>query len=175
MNTVPLVVVPPGSDPVLEALRVVEAQVHEAGWDQGTRLLWLVTEARGLLGILEPPLPAALAAVHPEMLLNTMCRTWRGWPDSRRQVVGLALVFEVWSIVTPIPLELEGRIRDQPGRRESRVAIAAMANGTTRVLMRDRNHAPEQADPDEWAGDGGVVPAALRRFLQVALRNQRPV
>ena len=129
-----------GMHPALAAAAAeIEAHVGAAGWDRPPALFALVTAARlvadepdtaeklgiggsetSLTPVEQPPLPD----IPLDEALGRIC-----WPDA---VAGCALSQE---ILTQSP--------DDPARREARLVVAVLRDGSSEAVLRLRDHADD--------------------------------
>lgn len=174
----------PSNRPVTDPLSIValETERHVAlgGWDQPVRLFALVETAHLLEhepGFLAAPAahdvqPGALTAVEQEDLpspghLESMLAQL-SWPDT---VSGAAIVVE--RIVVPPSAEQDlpedaddalAALSAHPGRKDVRLLAAVLRDGTSRCLLRQRDH-----DRDDRVATGddlapGLVHGLLATF-----------
>ncbi len=167
----------PTTDPLELVALETEKHVSGGGWDQGPRLFALVRTADVLAR--EPHLgaglgpadlaPGALTAVEQEDLPATSTvESLLGqvaWPDT---VTGCALAVE--RLVVPpgadeeLPEDPESAaaaLSAHPDRRDIRLVVAVLRDGSCRCLVRQRDH-----DSDDAVGSGdrlapGLVDALL--------------
>ncbi len=170
----------PVTDPLSIVALDTERHVAQAGWDQNPRLFALVPTAD--LAAAEPSFaaglggadlaPGALTAVeqegmpatsHLESLLGRIA-----WPDT---VGGCALAVE--RVVVPPdaehdlpedPEEAVAALQGHPARRDVRLLVAVLRDGSHRCLLRQRAH-----DSDDRVATGeeiapGLVQALLATF-----------
>lgn len=98
----------------------IEAHVGAAGWDRPPALFALVQQGGGLTAYEQESLPDAPL----DEALGRIC-----WPES---VAGCALCQE---ILTQAP--------DDPARREARLVVAVLRDGTAEAVLRLRDHADD--------------------------------
>ena len=167
----------PVTDPVSIVALETERHVAAGGWDQPVRLFALVETAHllehepGFLDALQPHdvAPGALTAVEQEDLpssghLESMLAQVM-WPDT---VVGAAIAVE--RIVVPPTAErnLPGNADDaistlasQPDRKDVRLLVAVLRDGTARCLLRQRDH-----DRDDRVAQGeDIAPGLVHGLL----------
>lgn len=170
----------PGPDRLTSVVAEVEAHVAEAGWDQPPQLFALV-ETETLLRA-EPQLartmgivagvPGSLTPVAQEPLGDGPLDARLAGVVFGREVLGAALVHEV--VVLPPsaepdltgvddPVEAAGA---HPGRRDVRMVVAVLRDGTRAALLRLRGR---DGEPDERVTGPDLAPAladALRQTLE---------
>lgn len=172
---------PPGSRPVTDPLSIValetERHVAAAGWDQGARLFALVETAHllehepGFLDTLQPhdAQPAALTAVEqedlpsPEHLESMLAQVT--WPEA---VTGAAVAVE--RIVVPpeaergLPEDSDealAHLASHPDRKDVRLLVAVLRDGTHTCLLRQRDH-----DSDDRVAQGtDIAPGLVHGLL----------
>ena len=170
-----------GTRPVTDPLSIValetERHVSLSGWDQPVRLFALVATAHllehepGFLDTLAPhdAQPGALTAVEQENLpspehLESMLAQL-SWPDA---VSGAALVVE--RIVVPpaaeqnLPADPDGALEAlaaHPDRKDVRLLVAVLRDGTSRCLLRQRDHDRD----DRVASDENIAPGLVHGLL----------
>ena len=170
----------PVTDPLSIAALETERHVAAGGWDQPVRLFALVETAHllehepGFLDALAPHdvQPGALTAVEQDDLpspahLETMLAQMT-WPDA---VSGCAIAVE--RIVVPPSAERDlpanpddamAALADHPDRKDVRLLVAVLRDGTSRCLLRQRDH---DRDDRVAAGDDlapGLVHGLLATF-----------
>ena len=167
---------PTTSRPVTDPLSIValetERHVASGGWDQPVRLFALVPTAHllehepGFLDALRPHdvAPGALTAVEQEDLpsvdhLETMLAQVM-WPPT---VTGAAIAVE--RIVVPPAAEHDlpadageaiASLAAHPDRRDVRLLVAVLRDGTSRCLLRQRDH-----DRDDRVAQGDDIAPGL--------------
>lgn len=172
---------PADSRPVTDPLSIValetERHVASAGWDQPVRLFALVATAHllehepGFLDALAPHdvQPGALTAIEQEDLpspehLETMLGQM-AWPEA---VSGAAIAVE--RIVVPPsaerdlpqdPDEAVALLADHPDRKDVRLLVAVLRDGSSRCLLRQRDH---DRDDRVAAGDS-IAPGLVQGLL----------
>lgn len=174
------------STPVTDPLSLValdtERHVGAAGWDQNPRLFALVPTAELLAA--EPSLrarlgptdllPGALTAVEQEGLPSTAdLESLLGrvaWPET---VAGCALAVE--RIVVPPSAERDlpsdrdaamDALTAHPQREDVRLLVAALRDGSSRCLLRQRSH-----DADDQVATGEDIAPGLVHALQSTLEG----
>lgn len=172
---------PPAPRPVTDPLSIValetERHVAAGGWDQPVRLFALVETAHvlehepGFLDALHPHdvAPGALTAVEQEDLpssghLESMLATVT-WPDT---VVGAAIAVE--RIVVPPSAERNlpqnpddaiATLASHPDRKDVRLLVAVLRDGSARCLLRQRDH-----DRDDRVAQGeDIAPGLVHGLL----------
>lgn len=175
---------PTASRPVTDPLSIValETELHVAsgGWDQPVRLFALVETAHllehepGFLDALRPHdvAPGALTAVEQEdlpsaghlegMLAQVM------WP---RTVTGAAIAVERIVVppdaerdLPPDPDEAIATLAGHPDRRDVRLLVAVLRDGSSRCLLRQRDH-----DRDDLVAQGDDIAPGLVHGLLATL------
>lgn len=167
----------PVSDPLSIVALETERHVAAGGWDQPVRLFALVETAHllenepGFLDNLQPhdAAPGALTAVEQEDLPNPEhLESMLGqlmWPDA---VVGAALVVE--RIVVPpeaerdLPDDADEALRtlaERPDRKDVRLLVAVLRDGTATCLLRQRDH-----DRDDRVAQGQDIAPGLVHGLR---------
>lgn len=167
---------PSNTRPVTDPLSIValetERHVAGSGWDQPVRLFALVETAHllkhepGFLDALSPhdEQPGALTAVEQENLpspghIETMLAQMT-WPDA---VSGAAIVVE--RIVVPPeadtglpddPDEALAALASHPERKDVRLLVAVLRDGSARCLLRQRDH-----DRDDRVAMGADIAPGL--------------
>lgn len=166
----------PASRPVTDPLSIValetERHVAAAGWDQPVRLFALVETAHllehepGFLDALQPHdvQPEALTAIEqenlpsPEHLESMLAQVT--WPDA---VSGAALTVE--RIVVPPEAERDlpedtdeamVSLAGHPDRKDVRLLVAVLRNGSHTCLLRQRDH-----DRDDRVAQGNDIAPGL--------------
>lgn len=162
----------PVTDPLSIAALETERHVAAGGWDQPVRLFALVETAHllehepGFLDTLQPHdvAPGALTAVEQDDLpssghLETMLAQVM-WPDT---VVGAAIAVE--RIVVPpaaerdLPMDPDEALAvlaGHPDRKDVRLLVAVLRDGTSRCLLRQRDH-----DRDDRVAQGEEIAPGL--------------
>lgn len=167
----------PVTDPLSIVALETERFVASTGWDQPLRLFALVETAHllthepGFLDALQPHdvVPGALTAVeqddlpaagHLESLLAQVM-----WPET---VMGAALAVE--RIVVPPSAERDlphnpddamATLASHPERRDVRLLVAVLRDGTARCLLRQRDH-----DRDDRVAQGeDIAPGLVHGLL----------
>jgi hypothetical protein len=139
-------------DPVLEsALAEIEAHVHAAGWDRAPVLFALVPAGRVVaddpdtarrLGIDQQDADAITPVEQDALPDQPLDEVLAGiaWPDS---VTGCALTQEI--VILPPSAEVElatddvaARAAEHPERREARLVVGVLRDGTSAALLRMR-------------------------------------
>ena len=174
----------PVTDPLSIVALETERHVASNGWDQPVRLFALVETAHllehepGFLDALAPHdvAPGALTAVEQEDVpsrehLETMLAQVT-WPST---VAGAAIAVE--RIVVPpaaerdlpeSPEEALAALAQHPDRKDVRLLVAVLRDGSSRCLLRQRDH-----DRDDRVAQGediapGLVHGLLSTFLDTA-------
>ena len=176
-----LVSTPPASRPVTDPLSIValetERHVASGGWDQPVRLFALVETAHllehepGFLDALEPHdvQPEALTAIEqedlpsPEHLESMLAQVT--WPET---VAGAAMAVE--RIVVPPeaerdlpedPDEAMASLATHPDRKDVRLLVAVLRDGSHTCLLRQRDH-----DRDDRVAQGkDIAPGLVHGLL----------
>jgi hypothetical protein len=140
------------------ALAEIEAHVHAGGWDRPPTLFALVRTAQfvaddpataarlGIDGQAAPLTPVEQDDLPDEPLDEVLAGI--GWPD---EVVGCALTQEI--VVLPPGADAElgddpdvTRAASHPERREARLTVGVLRDGTSAALLRLRATGPEDDD-----------------------------
>lgn len=162
----------PVTDPLSIVALETERHVAASGWDQSVRLFALVETAHllehepGFLDALQPhdTRPGSLTAVEQEDLpspdhLESMLAQIT-WPDA---VVGAAIAVE--RIVVPpgaehdLPADAEealARLAAHPERKDVRLLVAVLRDGSHTCLLRQRDH-----DRDDRVAQGAEIAPGL--------------
>lgn len=172
----------PVTDPLSIVALETERHVASSGWDQPVRLFALVETAHllehepGFLDALAPHdvAPGALTAVEqedvpsPEHLETMLAQVM--WPST---VAGAAIAVE--RIVVPpaaerdlpaLPDEAVAALAHHPDRKDVRLLVAVLRDGSSRCLLRQRDH-----DRDDRVAQGddiapGLVQGLLSTFAE---------
>lgn len=167
----------PVTDPLSVVAIETERHVAAGGWDQPVRLFALVPTAHllehepGFLDNLRPhdTTPGALTAVeqedlpdphHLERMLGQLM-----WPEA---VVGAALAVE--RIIVPPDAERDlptdpdaalAALAEHPGRKDVRLLVAVLKDGTSTCLLRQRDHDRD----DRVAAGPDIAPGLVQGLL----------
>lgn len=171
-----------GEDSLELLARMVEAEVHPAGWDQQAIFGMLWSRPDGSIIWRTQPVPAPFLD-RPNLGLVTMA-TIMEEPASRAGVAeritpdfyGWAAVFEAWELITgadatPEQIAEYNRaaktrtVRLHPDRIETRMLYAAAVDGRFVGLSRQRNRAPQWLGAEQHRG---AVPDAMRRLAEAS-------
>jgi hypothetical protein len=171
---------PPGPDRLHDVVGEVEAHVAEAGWDQPPQLFALV-ETEALLAA-EPQLartmgivgglPGALTPIAQEPLGDGPLDERLAAVVFGTEVLGVVLAHEVLVLPPSAEAELAGvddpdadlpqLVADHPDRREVRMAVGVLRDGSRAVVLRLRSTGD---GPDERVTGPDLAPALAEALL----------
>lgn len=162
-------------DLLTAAVAEIEEHVHAAGWDRGPALFALVRAGRfaaddpataARLGIDRQP-EDALTPIEqegvPDGALDSVL-AGIGWPD---EVDGCAVTQEIVILPPEAEAELDGtddatRAASHPDRREARIAVGVLRDGSSAALLRLRGEDERLTGPELAPNLVAALHATLR-------------
>lgn len=181
-----------GMNPVEQALRVLEADLEAAGWDQPAQF-FVILESNLGLGVRSIAMPEH-CEVNPSETLSFFLdwltgdedcpaslkeRTFRVSQIPRGFIFrGLVMVSEGWTLdpdqVSPEEFDAafaEHRVFQHPQRIDTRDGTAYLTDGTYASVHRVRGKIPEFAtSTDQGLHLSGHMPSTMARFVEICQR-----